>query len=58
MPTNIDNIEAVVRRCSWKFHKIHRKTPVPSLFFNKAAALRPASLLKNETLVQVFSCEF
>ena len=56
--------------CSWKFRKIHRKTPVPEAFFNKVAGLRPATLLKNriwsqasnfikrETLVQVFSCEF
>ena len=29
----------------------------PSLFFNKVAGLRPATLLK-ETLAQVFSCEF
>ena len=34
------------KMCSWKFHKIHRKTPVPE------------TLLKKETLVQVFSCEF
>ena len=56
--------------CSWKFHKIHRKTPVPEAFFNKAAGLRPVTLLKKrlwpqacnfikkEILVQVFSCEF
>ena len=29
-----------------------------SLFFNKVAGLRPATLLKKETLAQVFSCEF
>ena len=23
------------KMCSWKFHKIHRKTPVPETFFNK-----------------------
>ena len=22
------------KMCSWKFHKIHRKTPVPEAFFN------------------------
>ena len=39
------------KRCSWKFHKIHRKTPVPeSLFLIKLQALG--------TLAQVFSCEF
>ena len=32
-------------RCSEKFHKIHRKTPVPKF-------------IKKETLAQVFSCEF
>ena len=26
-------IEAIVWRCSWKFHKIHRKTPVPESLF-------------------------
>ena len=34
------------KMCSWKFHKIHRKTPVPEAFFNKVAGLRPATLLK------------
>ena len=29
-----------------------------SLFLNKVARLRPATLLKKETLAQVFSCEF
>ena len=28
-----------------------------SLFLNKVAGLRPATLFKKETLVQVFSCE-
>ena len=23
------------KMCSWKFYKIHRKTPVPETFFNK-----------------------
>ena len=35
------------KRCSWKFCKIHRKTPVPGLFFNEV-----------KTLAHVFSCEF
>ena len=35
---NPENLEAVVQRCfvkscSWKFHKIHRKTPVPEPLF-------------------------
>ena len=58
------------KMCSWEFHKIHRKTPVPKTFFNKAAGLRPATLskkriwpqacyfIKKETLVQAISCEF
>ena len=34
------------KMCSWKFHKIHRKTPVPETFFNKVAGLRPETLFK------------
>ena len=34
------------KMCSWKFHKIHRKTPVPETFFNKAAGLRATTLSK------------
>ena len=34
------------KMCSWKFHKIHRKTPVPETFLNKVAGLRSATLLK------------
>ena len=46
------------KRCSEKFHKIHRKTPMSqSLFYNNVAGLRSASLL-NKRLAQVFSCEF
>ena len=33
------------QRCSYKLHKIHRKTPVPESFFNKTAGLRAATLL-------------
>ena len=53
--------------CFWKFHK----QSVPESFLNKVAGLmpvillkkrdsglRPATLLKKETQVQVFSCEF
>ena len=46
------------KRCSYKFRKIHRKTPVPESLFNKVADLRPETLLKKETLAQLFSCEF
>ena len=58
------------KMCSWKFRRIHRQTPVPEVFLNKVAGLRPATLLKKrllpqacnfikkEALVQVFSYEF
>ena len=56
--------EAVVWRCSvkkvfLKIHKINRKHLCQSLFFSKAADLRPevCNLIKKETLAQVFSCE-
>ena len=34
------------KRCSWKFRKTHRKTPVSESLFNTVAGLRPATLLK------------
>ena len=34
------------KRCSWKFRKIHRKTPVSETFLNKDTGLRFATLLK------------
>ena len=40
------------------FVKITGKQLFQSLFFNKVLGLRPATLLKKETLEQVFSCEF
>ena len=40
------------------FAKFKGKHLGQSLFFNKVAGLRPATLLKKETLAQVFSCEF
>ena len=52
------------RRCSvWigvlrNFAKFTGKHLCQSLFFNKVAGLRPATLLKKEALAQVFSCEF
>ena len=51
-------------RCSVKIcvlknvTKFTGKKVCQSLFFNKVAGLRPAALLKKETLAQVFSCEF
>ena len=40
------------------FAKFTGKHLCQSLFFNKAAGLRPAVLLKKRTLAQVFVCEF
>ena len=37
------------KRCSWKFRKIHRKTPVPDSLCN---------FIRKETLAPVFSSEF
>ena len=40
------------KMCSWKFDKIHRKTPVPETFFNEVAGLRPqaCNIIKKEAL--------
>ena len=46
------------KRCSSKFRRIHRKTPVPENFFNKVAGLRLCNFTKKESLAQVFSREF
>ena len=46
------------KRFSYKFHKIHRKTSVPILFFNKVAGLRPASLLKKRPWHRCFPLNF
>ena len=40
------------------FAKFTGKHLYQSLFFNKVAGLRPATLFKKETLAQVFCCEF
>ena len=40
------------------FAKFKGKDLCRSLFLDKVAGLRPATLLKKETLAQVFSCEF
>ena len=40
------------------FTKFTGKQLCQSLFFNKGVDLRPATSLKKEILVQVFSCEF
>ena len=46
------------KMCSWKFHKIHRKTPVPEAFFNKVAGLRLATLLKKRLWYRCFPVNF
>ena len=52
------------KRCSVKkgvlrnFTKLTGKHLCLGLFFNKVTGLRPATLLKKETLAQVLSCEF
>ena len=38
-------------RCSWKFHKIHRKTPEPE-------SLRPATLIKKRLWPRCFPVNF
>ena len=45
-------------RRSYKFRKIHRKTPVPSFFVNKVAGLRPATLLKKRLWHRSFPVNF
>ena len=40
------------------FAKFTGKRQCQSLFFNNVVGLRPATLLKKETLAQVFPCEF
>ena len=41
-----------------QFHKIQRKTPCWSLFFNKVLALRPATLLKKRLQQRCFPVNF
>ena len=61
--TKTDLEEAVVQRCSVKkvFFEISQNSQentCASLFLIKLQAMGPATLLKKETLAQVFSCEF
>ena len=47
------------KRCSQKFHKIHRKTLMPeSLFLKKVTGLRPATLLKMRLWHRCFPVTF
>ena len=44
--------------CSWGFHRIREKTPVPESLFNKVAGLRPAALLKERLWRRCFPASF
>ena len=46
------------KRCSQKFHKIHRKTPVPESLFKQSCKPEASNFIKKKTLAQVFSCGF
>ena len=46
------------KRCSKKFPKIHRKTPVPEPLFKYSCRLQACNFIKKESLTQVFPCEF
>ena len=48
-----------VKRCSYKFHKVQRRTPAPkSLLINKVVGLRPATLLKKRPWYRHFPVNF
>ena len=64
-PKNIFQVFEIViqrcsaKRCSSKFRKTHRKRPLyQSLFFNKVAGLRPATLLKKRLRHMCFPLNF
>ena len=44
------------KRYSYKFHKIHRKTPVPESLFKQSCRSQACYFIKKEILAQVFSC--
>ena len=46
------------KRCSYKLHKIHRKTRVPESLFNKIAGLRAATLSKKKVWHRGFPVNF
>ena len=48
------------KRCSYKFHKIDKKTSARVSCFNKTAGIRPqaCNFIEKDTLTHVFSCEF
>ena len=50
--------EAAAQRYYDKFCRIHKKTSVPESLFLAKLNLQTCSFIKNEALLQVFSCEF
>ena len=54
------SIKISEKRCSQKFSKIHRKTPVSESLFNEVAGLRPKArnYIKKDSLAQVFPLNF
>ena len=48
----------LLKRCSWEFRKIHRKSPLMESLLNKVAVPQSATLFKKETPAQAFSYEF
>ena len=46
------------KMCSWKFHKIHRKTPVPETLLKKRLWPQACNFIKKGDSAQVLSCEF
>ena len=46
------------KKCSEKFRKFYRKTPVPESFFNKVVGLKPATLLKKRLWHRCFPVNF
>ena len=46
------------KRCSWKFCKFHRKTPVSKSLFNRVAGLKGCSFIKTRLQHRCFPVEF
>ena len=51
-------LEVSCKKGVLKIRRIHRKTPVPDSLFKWSYGSHLPTLLKKETLTQVFSCEF
>ena len=45
------------RRCSVKFHKIHRKTPLSESLFEQSCRPQACNFIKRHILAEVISCE-